>query len=346
MNTTIDDFVVSGDKVTLVRKLDKRMPANKPTTKIMSRFAYFLLVPALLYTSVALADWPMSNDPAFDPSVRAPAYAHGEGPIILLDGAHHNFFVQWEFIEPFADLAAADGYQPIIDDEPFTPEYLARFDIVMIVTALPFDFTTKTEVTTETTFTQAEITALHDWVEAGGSLLVFSEHAPFDQAINPLLQRFGMASSVGYVADTEHHDEAYGSPGWIVYSRENGLLDTQHPIINGRNEGEAIERVVSFGGSSLTGEGYANLFRLSPAAENRQHPTGVGPVGMGDSQALAGRVGAGRVAAFGDSNGFTAMNFEKEDGSALAAGMNTAGYDWKQLVLNVLHWLSGELPSS
>ena len=78
--------------------------------------------------------------------------------------------------------------------------------------------------------------------------------------------------------------------------------------------------VITFGGSSLTGENYANLFRLSPTAENQKHSTGVGPVGMGNSQALAGRVGEGKIVAFGDSNGFTAMNFEFDDGSTLAAG--------------------------
>ena len=72
--------------------------------------------------------------------------------------------------------------------------------------------------------------------------------------------------------------------------------------------------------------------------------TGVGPIGMGNSQALAGSVGEGRIVAFGDSNGFTAMNFKEEDGSSLSAGMNTKNHDWKQFVLNVLHWLSGELP--
>ena len=299
----------------------------------------------LLTASMAHAEWPMSNDPAFDPTVRKPTYPESKGPKILLDGGHQNFFIQGDFIKPFSNLAEADGYRPVIGDETFTPEYLGRFDIVMIITALPFDFTTKTEVTTETTFTYAELDALYAWVEAGGSLLVFSEHAPFDQAINPLLQRFGMSSSVGVVVDTEHHDSKFGLPRFIVFSRENGLLNNEHPITRGRNESEAIHSVVTFGGSSLTGSGYANLFRLSPTAENREHETGVGPVGMGNSQALAGTVGQGRIVAFGDSNGFVAMNFENEDGSPWSVGMNTKGYDWRQFVLNVLHWLSGDLPS-
>lgn len=314
------------------------LPRRALTSSLSFAVACALLL--LLQTpGLAAKEWPMSNDPAFDASVHSPAFPPAEGPRILLDKAHHNFFVQWGFIDPFRNLAKANGFQPVIGDEPFTPEYLARFDIVMIITALPFDFTTRTEVTTETTFTDAELTAVHDWVAAGGSLLVFSEHAPFDQAINPLLKRFGITSSVGTVGDPEHYDAELGRDGWIVYSGENGLLNLEHPIVRGRNEAESIGRVITFGGSSLTGKGYTSLFRLAPTAENRRHPTGVGPIGMGESQALVGAYGKGRVAAFGDSNGFTAMLFAQEDGTSKALGMNTAGYDWKQFVLNVLRWL-------
>jgi len=302
------------------------------------------IVLILLTACIARTEWPVSNDTAFEATVQTPTYPESQGPTILLDGGHHNFFIQWDFIKPFADLAEADGYQPVIGDEIFTPGYLANFDIVMIITALPFDFTTKTAVTTETTFTSAEIAALYDWVEMGGSLLVFSEHAPFDQAINPLLERFGISSSVGTVVDKEQLDKTLGLHR-IVFSRENGFLNEEHPIVKGRNNGEAIDSVVTFGGSSLTGEGYTNLLRLSPTAENRQHPTGVGPIGMGSSQALAGSVGEGKIVAFGDSNGFTAMIFKREDGSSTSVGMNTENHEWKQFVLNVLHWLSGELPT-
>mgnify|MGYP001813415074 FL=1 len=293
--------------------------------------------------TVYAADWPMSNDPGFDTSVENPMYEHSKGPNILLDAAHHNFHVTEGFIEPFAEIAAADGYRTMVGTSTFTPEFLHSFDIVMVITALPFEFTSKTEVTTETTFSDAEIEALLDWVSSGGSLLVFSEHAPFDQAINPRLKRFDVTSSVGTIADPVHYDEELGWDGWVVFSRENGLLNADHPIVNGRDDSEAVNSVVTFGGSALTGDEYVNIFRLSDTAENRQHPTGVGPDGMGDSQALAGEVGEGRILIFGDSNGFTAMNFDEEDGSVRSLGMNTAHHDWKQMVLNSLHWLSRDL---
>ena len=73
----------------------------------MNLITTFLLPCVLLASGMAHAEWPMSNDPAFDPAVQNPAYPESTGPRILLDGAHHNFFIQWDFIKPFADLARA-----------------------------------------------------------------------------------------------------------------------------------------------------------------------------------------------------------------------------------------------
>jgi hypothetical protein len=221
------------------------------------------LMSCLILGSINLVfgQWSMTNDPEFDSSVEKPRYSQGTGPVILLDNAHHNFIVQWNFIEPFEDLAKSDGYQTVVDSLKFTPEYLSNIDIVMIITALPFEFGTKTEVTNNSTFTTEEIINLYDWVKKGGALLVFSEHAPFDQAINPLLFQFGIESSIGYTVDPKNHlDNA--SEGWIVYSNENGLLSAEHPILKGRNKSEKINRLVTFGGSSLTGEEYSNLLQL------------------------------------------------------------------------------------
>ncbi|MCX2719178.1 hypothetical protein [Lentiprolixibacter aurantiacus] len=293
-----------------------------------------------IFINIVYGQWPMSNDTGFNSDVAEPTYARGEGPKILLDGAHHNFFIQWDFFVPFSDLATADGYQTIVDSLNFTPDYLERFDIVMIITALPFDFTTKNEVTDESTFSEEELNSLYDWVNKGGSLLVFSEHAPFDQAINPLLNKFGITSSVGTTIDTTFYDKDIGRTGWIEFSRKNGLLNGEHPITQGRNPSARIKRLLTFGGSGLSGEGYSNILKLSESSENVMHSTGVGPVGKGNSQGLAGTVGKGKVVAFGDSNGFTAMVFDLGDGIKQAAGMNLKGYDWKQFVLNTLYWLS------
>ena len=301
---------------------------------------YFALFVFIAFCNLTFGQWPMSNDAEFNSDVKEPTYKKGEGPKILLDGAHHNFFIQWDFIKPFSDLAKADGYQTIVDSLKFTPEYLKRFDIVMIVTALPFDFTTKNEVIDESTFSKEEINSLYDWVNNGGSLLVFSEHAPFDQAINPLLKRFGIESSIGRTVDSLNYNKEIGNTGWIEFSNQNDGLKNEHPILNGRNKAEKVTRLMTFGGSALTGKEYTNLLELSETSENIIHSTGVGPSGKGNSQGLAGKIGKGKVVALGDSNGFTAMIFNEDDGTKQKAGMNLENYDWKQFVLNTLHWLS------
>mgnify|MGYP007000136897 len=71
-----------------------------------------------------------------------------------------------------------------------------------------------------------------------------------------------------------------------------------------------------------------------------KHSTGIGPEGRGNSQGLAGTYGSGKIAVFGDSNGFTAMVFNMQDGTKMYAGMNTEGYDWKNFVLNTFSWLT------
>lgn len=308
----------------------------------MIKKIYFTIFVLIVCCNLTYGQWPMSNDSEFNSEVNEPTFEKGKGPKILLDFAHRNFFIQWDFIKPFSDVAKADGYQPIVDSLKFTPDYLKRFDIVMIITALPFDFATKNEVTDEITFSQEEIDNLNEWVNKGGSLLVFSEHAPFDQAINPLLNRFGIESSIGTTIDSLNYNKEIGRTGWIEFTKDNGLLNNKHPIIKGRTPSNQVNRLLTFGGSGLNGKNYTNLLRLSESSENVIHSTGVGPIGKGNSQALAGNVGKGKVVAIGDSNGFTAMVFDQKDGTKQKAGMNLENYDWKQFVLNTLHWLSTE----
>ena len=38
--------------------------------------------------------FPMSNDESFDSNISAPTYKAGNGPRVLIDGGHNNFFVQ------------------------------------------------------------------------------------------------------------------------------------------------------------------------------------------------------------------------------------------------------------
>ena len=278
--------------------------------------------------------WPMHNDISVNLKIENPSYKINDGPLIMFDSAHKNFFIQSHLIKPLVDLLLNDGYRVSFLDKEFSKSSLSQAKVLVVITALPFDFATESSAAEKKTFSQNELNELQDWVKNGGSLLAFSEHAPFDQAINPLLQKFEIKSSVGTTIDTINYENKYGQ-GMIKFENEN--LNKNHPIVSGKYK---VERLVSFGGSALLGPKFENILKLGESSLNIKHSTGIGPEGMGDSQGLAGKYGSGKIVVFGDSNGFTAMVFNKQDGSKMYAGMNTEGYDWKNFVLNTFTWLT------
>lgn len=283
----------------------------------------------------------MLNDSPFDARVAQPKYKKGKGPSVLFDKGHHNFIIEMGLEKPLMDVATADGYQVKVDSMKFTKAYLAPYKMLVIFPAMPFKFGSKKQVTDEITFTSEELTALHDWVSAGGSLLMFNEHAPIDKSVTPLFNKFGIQLSIGIVSDSIHYDASIkmkSKQGFLKFTRSNGLLNTDHPITQGEKAGEQINTIVTFGGGGLTGEKYTNIFKLSPSATIVKH-NGIEPSGTANSQALAGKFGKGKVVALGDCNGFTAM-YMMSGGNKISAGMQLPEYDWKQFALNTFHWLS------
>jgi hypothetical protein len=278
--------------------------------------------------------WPMYNDTNVNLEVEDPTFEINDGPLIMFDSTHKNFFIQSHLIKPLVDLLINDGYRVSFLDKEFSNSSLSQASVLVVITALPFDFATENSAADKNTFSENELDELQNWVTDGGSLLAFSEHAPFDQAINPLLRKFDIESSIGTTVDTINYESKYG-PGMIKFENKN--LNTNHPIVNGKYK---VEKLVSFGGSALLGSKYENILKLDESSFNVKHSTGIGPEGKGNSQGLAGMYGSGKVAAFGDSNGFTAMVFNMDDGTKMYAGMNTEGYDWKNFVLNTFRWLT------
>ena len=278
--------------------------------------------------------WPMYNDTNVNLEVEDPTFEINDGPLIMFDSTHKNFFIQSHLIKPLVDLLINDGYRVSFLDKKFSKSSLSQASVLVVITALPFDFATENSAADKNTFSENELNELQNWVTNGGSLLAFSEHVPFDQAINPLLRKFDIESSIGTTVDTINYESKYG-PGMIKFENKN--LNTNHPIVNGKYK---VEKLVSFGGSALLGSKYENILKLDKSSFNVKHSTGIGPEGKGNSQGLAGMYGSGKIAAFGDSNGFTAMVFNMDDGTKMYAGMNTEGYDWKNFVLNTFRWLT------
>jgi hypothetical protein len=298
-----------------------------------------LLAFCLLVTLAAQGQ--MLNDSPFDANVAHPKYSKSKGPKVLFDKGHYNFIVDMGLAKPLMDVATADGYQVSVDSMKFTKAYLAPYKMLVIFPAMPFKFGSKSQVTDEITFTADELNALYDWVSAGGSLLMFDEHAPIDKSVTPLFNTFGIQLSIGIVSDSLNYETKFTIPNketLLKFTRSNGLLNTDHPITQGEKTGEQINNIMGYSGGGLTGAGYTNLFKLSPSATIKKY-SGSAPSGTANSQGLAGKFGKGKVVALGDCNGFTAM-YVMIKSVKFSAGMQVADYDWKQFALNTLHWLS------
>jgi hypothetical protein len=200
-------------------------------------------------------------------------------------------------------------------------------------------------------FNASEIATLNRWVESGGSLLLVVDHYPMGSAARRLGQAFGVTIGDGRVQDSVVFDSTSKDYSQLVFSRENGLL-AEHPVTAGRDSAERLTRIVSFTGTSLRGPPEATqLLRFSNTALAYSATTKIEKDGnttrvivtygnpasaLGQTQGLAFSVGKGRVVVVGEA----AMLTAQIDRLGTAFGMNVAGTDDRQFVLNVAHWLS------
>jgi hypothetical protein len=277
----------------------------------------------------------MINDPSFDSKVLQPYYKNAQGPKVLIDGGHHNFFIQRSLMNPFIDLIKSDGFNPQIDSLPITKKHLSTYNIVVLNPAYPFDYGTKKELGDLKAYSKEEIDHVYNYVNKGGSLLILTEKSPMINAMEPLLNKFGITATYGTIADTLHQDKQFGK-NVIHYSKENGMLTVNHPILKGRNASEEINHIVMITGSAFKGKDYINILPTSSAAQMGN--AGVfTPVEQGSSVGLAGKVGKGKLVILSDTEIFIAMLFGKDK---VKVGMQMPNYDLKQFALNIMHWLS------
>ena len=298
-----------------------------------------LLVPVcafLLLACITVAGQQIA-DPEFDTSVENPAYKK-DGPRVMFDEAHHNFHTTEGRYKPFVDLMLNDGYRVIRNRQSFSKARLETYKILVIANALGAEEDDDAGAD-DSAFNNDEITAVHDWVKNGGSLLLIADHAPFGGAAAALANKFGVDMSKGYTFDPEN--SVAGSPTQLIFSRENKLLGN-HPITEGRNENERIKLVRSFTGQSLKGpEGSAGILNLANTAFDRPtYAAETSTPAAGRTQVVAFKFGKGRVLVQGEAAMLSAQ-IAGADNHPM--GMNVPGNDNRQYALNLMHWLSGIL---
>lgn len=265
---------------------------------------------------------------------------------VLVDGAHHNASQPGfgQRFQPFATLLEADGFAVERLERPLDAAALAGVSV--FVTANPSG-AAKPQMfglnlpggdggdRGAPAFTRAEIDALVVWVEAGGSLLLVADHAPFGAAARELAEALGVTMGCGFV---EVPDEL-SDP--LEFSRANERLG-EHAILP-REGAERVQRVQTFTGQSLRGPADAvallrlpaNAIEYVPPPREQDGPVEIREQPSGPAQGLAFERGRGRVVVLGEAAMLTAQTFRGQP-----FGMDPAVNDNQQFALNTLHWLA------
>jgi hypothetical protein len=285
-------------------------------------------------------------DPDFDTSVAHPAFDN-DNPKVFFDEAHRNIHTASGLYKPFVDLITNDGYRVVPNKENFSSRVLEGYNVLIIANALGSN-----ESNDDPAFTEDECDAVRDWVQEGGSLLLITDHAPTGAAAENLAKRFSVEMSKGMTEDSTNYDHSSDDTSQLIFTRENGLL-LEHPVTQGRDASERVNKVMTFTGQSLKApENGATFLKLGDSAQNRAASIKIEKSGgdtrvmitygepipaTGYAQAVALEFGNGRVVVLGEA----AMLTAQLDGKTKKPfGMNVAGIDNRQLVLNIMHWLS------
>jgi len=282
---------------------------------------------------------PRTADLSFHPEIKNPAYPLGKGPVVLIDEAHNNYHTAIGLYKPFATLLKRDGYVVKRGTSKITSELLHACRVLVIAVAQP-----PNKKGDPPTFSQEEIDALNAWVRRGGCLFLITDHMPDPGTIEVLALSFGIQVNNGYVLNG--HFSGRERP--IIFKISDSSL-RDHSITNGRNPSEKIHSVATFTGSAFkAGPGFQPILVFGPKRQSWmpkeywKFPPGTPSINVdGWFQGAVSEFGKGRIAFFSEAAMFSAQTFNQNNPPF---GMNNPlAKDNVQLLLNVMHWLSGLL---
>ncbi|HJQ23456.1 MAG TPA: hypothetical protein VKA60_06030 [Blastocatellia bacterium] len=282
------------------------------------------------------------SDPNFNANVAKPAFTK-KHPKVLFDEAHFNFHTASGRYKAFADLITSDGYRVTPNKQKFSEDSLKSYDVLVIANALGAESLSDSKASNPA-FTDEECDAVRDWVRSGGSLLFITDHHPTGgcrESCQAIRRR--MSDSTVLDEAEANHLKGYFEVN-LEFRRDNQLL-IEHPITQGRDASERVNRVVSFGGQSLRGPtGSVGFLKLGGTAIDIL-PSKQRASAAGRFQAIAMKFGKGRVVVTGEAGMLSAQLVPEAEGQPPTSpwGMNFPGVDNRQLALNIMHWLSGLL---
>ncbi len=275
-------------------------------------------------------------DTLYSPVISNPVYGKGEGSIILIDEAHHNFHTLNGRFKAFARVLEKDGFVVRASSELFTHAQLSKGKILVISNALHASNAEQWTLPTPSAFTDSEIEVVNSWVKNGGSLFLIADHMPFPGAAEKLAASFGFKLYNGFAMKTGGKD---------IFVPGDGLM--VNTLTKGRNEKEMITSLQSFTGQAFEIPATAHsVIVLNSKYEvkmpqtawefKKDTPT---VSGQNLSQGAYMNYGKGRVVIFGEAAMFTAQLQGKNK-----VGMNVESASQNaQFLLNAIHWLDGIL---
>jgi hypothetical protein len=233
----------------------------------------------------------------------------------MIDRAHWNRSSVDPRFEGLHQLLAWDGYQVSRNRQEFVPELLRGARVLIVADALGWKGAMQPAAgklglhLQPEAFSQPEVGAVHDWVIRGGSLLLVADRSPAGPASQALANAFGVQladcpSSCGVTA--------------VRFDRREGLGDD--PISEGRPEaGEQVYRAMGFGGCDVSGPPGSMAFLRAGAT--------------GKPQGIAFEPSRGRVVVL-------TAQLARDEKLLQRAGIDDRLTDNRQLILNIVHWLS------
>lgn len=281
-------------------------------------------------------------DPDFNTKIERPAYTK-KHPRVMFDEAHFNVHTTGTGYQAFAEMTTNDGYQITPNKDRFNRKMLRGFQVLVIANALGAANPDDPDAA-RPAFTEEECDAVRDWVRSGGALLLITDHEPAASAAENLAIRFEVGTSKNFAVDKSNYFTRTGWAGNLVFSRDKGLL-AEHPIINGRDAAERINRVLTFGGQSLAVSTNGTAFlKLSGTAKTLfTYPARQVEISAANrAQGIAVKYGGGRVVVMGEA-GMLSAQILREGQASYPFGMNVPGFDNRQPALNIMHRLSGLL---
>jgi hypothetical protein len=275
------------------------------------------------------------SDTSFLPDIKNPAYQPGQGPVIMIDEAHHNFHTMTGRYLPFARLCERDGYSVRPNKEPFNTGSLAGCDILVISNALNERNTEDWSLPTPSAFTDDEIEAVKKWIENGGSLFLIADHMPFPGAAGKLAAVLGFELNNGFAMDPSRQGPA-------IFRRTDGTFRGE--ILRDEDDKNPLDSVASFTGQAfrckdckpllIFDSGYVSLMP-EEALEFDDKTPAVNIEGW--YQGAITEYGMGRVAVFGEAAMFTAQKVEGGNSVGLTSPVAAQNLEFLR---DILRWLA------